>query len=263
MRAQRHQVGGKRPVGGHQRFHAHRRGDVGGAHQHVEIGEGQHQHAEHPVGAVDQRQSLLGAQRDGSDAGSRHRLGALTFADQGKGNGGERGEIAAGTQRTVFVNRRDDVGVQQGEDRVDHHLPHTREPHRQRARPQQHHRPHDFCLDERPHAGRMRSDEGALQLLASFRWDHRRRQRTEAGGDAVHRSVACGQTFDDRRAASDRDAGRFRHADPGPPACDGDDIVGSDASRTEDDIARREFHQSVTYVARGHRVASAGIRIGG
>ena len=64
VRSQRHQVGGERTIGRHQCLDAHRRGDVGGAHEHVEIGERQHQHPEHAVGAVDQRQPFLGPQRD-------------------------------------------------------------------------------------------------------------------------------------------------------------------------------------------------------
>ena len=56
---QRHQVGGEGAVGTEQRLDRHRRRDVSGAQEHVEIGEGEHQHAEHAVGAVDQRQAFL------------------------------------------------------------------------------------------------------------------------------------------------------------------------------------------------------------
>ena len=98
VRAQRHQVGGEGSIGGHQRLDAHRCGDVGGAHQHVEIGERQHQHPEHAVGAVDQRQPFLGPQRDRRNAGGGHRLGALTFADQGERDVRQRREVAAGAQ---------------------------------------------------------------------------------------------------------------------------------------------------------------------
>ena len=64
LRAQRLQVGGEHPVGAEHRLHAHRRGEVGGAQQQVEVGAGQHQLAEHAVGAVDQRQPLLLGQHD-------------------------------------------------------------------------------------------------------------------------------------------------------------------------------------------------------
>ena len=225
VRAQRHQIGGERPVGGHQRLDAHRRGDVGRAHQHVEIGERQHQHAEHAVGAVDQRQPLLGPQRDRCDSGSGHRLSALALADQRQGDVRQRSQIAAGAERSVLVNRGDDAGVEQGEDRVDDDLAHTREPHRQGARPQQHHRPHDFWFDQRAHAGGVRADEGALQFLASLRRDDRGGQRAEPGGDAVDRVVAFGQALDDGRAARDCLAGRRCQPHRGAPAGDSHHVV--------------------------------------
>ena len=227
MRTQCHEVGGERPVGRHQRLDAHRRGDVGGSHQHVEVGECEHQHAEHAVGAVDQRQALLGAQRDRGDAGGGHGLGAFTLADQRQRDVCQRCEIATGAQRPVLVNGWDDVGVEQRQDRVDHFLTHSREPHRQRARPQQHHRPHDFWFDQRTHACRMRSDEGALQLLASLGWDHRRGERAEPGRDAVDRVGEIGETLDDRGTAGDRVERRFGQCDPGTASGHGDDVGGS------------------------------------
>ena len=74
---------------------------------------------------------------------------------------------------------------------------------------------------------------------------------------------AAGQALDDRRAAGDGVASRFGERDPCAAAGDGDDIGGADTNRTENDIARRVFHQSVTYVSGAHRAASVEIRIGG
>ena len=59
---ERDEVGRERAVGAEQRLDRHRRGDVGDAEQIGEVGAGEHEHPEHPVGPVDQRQALLGAQ---------------------------------------------------------------------------------------------------------------------------------------------------------------------------------------------------------
>jgi hypothetical protein len=64
VRPQGLQVGGEHPVGGELTLDAHRGGDVGGLQQHPQVGDRQHQHAEHPVGAVDQREPFLGLQLD-------------------------------------------------------------------------------------------------------------------------------------------------------------------------------------------------------
>jgi hypothetical protein len=69
VRAQCLQVVGEHPVGTELRLHAHRGGDVGGAQQPVQIGQRQHQHAEHAVGAVDQRQPFLLGEYDGPQTG--------------------------------------------------------------------------------------------------------------------------------------------------------------------------------------------------
>lgn len=65
MRAQRLQVGGEYAVVAEHAFHAHRGGDIRGLEQQAQIGDGHTQHAEHAVGAVDQRQSFLLFQIDG------------------------------------------------------------------------------------------------------------------------------------------------------------------------------------------------------
>ena len=62
-------------------------------------------------------------------------VGAFALAHQRQRDMGQRSEVAAGAERTVLEHRRDDVGVEQREDRVDEHLAHTGEPHRQACGP--------------------------------------------------------------------------------------------------------------------------------
>ncbi len=88
----------------------------------AQIGARQHEHPEHPVGAVDQRQALLGAQLERRDLGvgervrGGHALAAaadvgldvdvdLALADERERAVGERGEIAARPERAVLRAR--------------------------------------------------------------------------------------------------------------------------------------------------------------
>ena len=150
-------------------------GDVGDAQQHVEVGERQHEHAEHPVGAVDQRQALLGPQRERCDAGGGERGGAVDERAVGAGApapspsstraldaSGARSPLAPSEpcSRTTGVT----PAVQQGEHRLDDDGPGAGVPHRQAAGAQEHHRPHDLALDLRSHAGGVRADQRRLQL---------------------------------------------------------------------------------------------------
>ena len=112
MGAQRHEVGGEGAIRTHQRFDGHCCRDVRRTQQDVEISEGQDEHPEHPIGAVDQGQPLLGLQRDRCDAGRRRVGSTLTFSEKGKSNVGERGEITARPERSVFRHGRGDPGVE-------------------------------------------------------------------------------------------------------------------------------------------------------
>ena len=74
------QVGGEHAVGAEQALDAHRGGDVGGREQLAQVGDREHEHAEHPVGAVDQREALLLAQLDRLQTGLAQRLGGVDAA---------------------------------------------------------------------------------------------------------------------------------------------------------------------------------------
>jgi hypothetical protein len=64
MWAQRVQINGENVIGTKQTFNAHCGGNVSELEQPPQIDDREHQHAEHPVGAVDQGQALLLGQSD-------------------------------------------------------------------------------------------------------------------------------------------------------------------------------------------------------
>ena len=88
--------------------------------------------------------------------------------------------------------------------------------HRERARPQQHHRPHDLGLDRRAHAGRVRAHQRALELLAPLGRDRDVGERAEAGRDAVGGLVAVGEPRDRPRRSPPSPAAPRRRAATGP-----------------------------------------------
>ena len=89
--------------------------------------------------------------------------------------------------------------------------------HRQAARPQQQHRPHDLGLDRVAHARGVRAHQRELQLGGALGRDHGVGERAEAGGDAVHRvSLATNPSI----SAAERSislAGARRRADTSAP----------------------------------------------
>jgi hypothetical protein len=123
--AQRDQVLGERAIGAEQRLDRQRGGDVGDAQQPPQVVVGEDQHAEHPVGAVDQRQALLGTERERLDAGlgERGALEHVALADQHHRAVGERREVAAGAERAVLGDPRRDPRVEQREHRLGHLRP--------------------------------------------------------------------------------------------------------------------------------------------
>jgi hypothetical protein len=132
------QVGGERLVGAEQGLDAHRCGDVGDGREHPQVGEREQQHAEHAVGAVDEREALLGLQRHRLDAvlgedlagGSAGAGGVvdLALAQQRQRDGRQGREVAGAPERAVLVHDRRDAGVEQrrervGDDRADAGVP--------------------------------------------------------------------------------------------------------------------------------------------
>jgi hypothetical protein len=123
------------------------------------------QHPEDAVGAVDERQPLLGSQGDraepGARQGGRRRLRAstggphLTLADERQRAVAERCKVAAGTERPVFANDRRDAVPEQCELQVDELSASPRVAHRQAASTHQQQRAYDLGFHRIAHAGGM------------------------------------------------------------------------------------------------------------
>ena len=108
MRTKHLQIGGERAVGAEECLHAHGGGDVGRRQQAGGVLDGEQEHAQHPVGAVDEGDALLGLQGDRRQSGRRERRpgvldrtgrgGDLALADQRERDVSERSQVAAGAE---------------------------------------------------------------------------------------------------------------------------------------------------------------------
>ena len=141
------------------------------------------QHAEHAVGAVDQREALLGPSVERLDAGRaapRRRHASPVDAPRPRRSARARSGRAARGRRSRRASRaRGTTGVSPAlsSARIASATtgPRARAAHRQRARAQQHHRPHDLGLDRRrpcrPRAsGRARAAAPRAARPGSRRW---------------------------------------------------------------------------------------------
>ena len=118
------QVVGEHPVGAEQRLDAHRGGDVGMDDKRAQVVQREQQHAEHALGAVDEREAFLLRQLHRLDPRRLGCGGAFAFAHQRQCDVRERGEVAAATERSELPHHRSHAGVEQrgqplGDDRTD------------------------------------------------------------------------------------------------------------------------------------------------
>ena len=157
-------------------LHRHGRRDVRRTHQEGEVGQRQDQHPEHAVGAVDQREALLGRELDRRQTGRGQRLGGrhqravgvahVALADQRQRAVRERREVAGAAERAVLVHHRRDARVEQTGHQLRHLRPYAGPAGRQRGQAQQHQPTHDLALHLRTGARCVRADQRALELRA-------------------------------------------------------------------------------------------------
>jgi hypothetical protein len=208
MRSHCDEVSGKRGVGAQQRLDAHRGGEVRGGEQPVQVGRGEHQHAEHPVGAVDQGEAFLLGERYRGDPGRAQRLPGRVHHPSGVPDGplagererhrSQRREVTGAAQRAVLGHDRSDPGVEQAHQRHRRRRPPAGTAGCQRAQPQQGHCPDDLALHLGSRTSGVRPDQRLLQHRPLRQRDVPRGQRPEAGGDSVVRTLIRGQRLDVR-----------------------------------------------------------------
>ena len=218
-----------------QALDAHGGGDVGDLGGLAQVRDGQAQHAEHAVGAVDQRQALLFAQHQRLDAGSRKRLSRrddlaaadadFALAEQRQRAVRQRRQVAGAAERAVLAHHRGDPGVERGGVGLRHHGAHAGAAGAQRGQAQKHQSADDLLFHLRAGARGVGADQGDLQLGAHVLRDVLGGQRAEAGGDAVDRGRVCGEFLDALAGRGDLIQSRLVDGDLGSVAGDGHNVV--------------------------------------
>ena len=221
----------------------------------------QHEHPEHPVGAVDEGEALLGGQLDRLEPGGCQRVrgghqGAggvahLALPHQRQRAVRERREVARATQRAVLAHDRRDAVVEESGQQGGGLPAYPGATGRQRREPQQHQRPHHLALDLRAGAGGVRAHQRALQTRPHLGGDVPGRERPEPRRDAVRRGVGRREPLDHRAGPVDRGQRVLAQPDPGATPRHGHDLVGGEGADPHldrrpgsriDPVARHALH---------------------
>ncbi len=227
--AERREVGGRRGLAGQrpgrvdarlerveraaQRVHRHRRGDVGGARQPRGGEHGERQHRRARLCAVDQREALLGRERDRRQTGARERVGAgqvrpqvlgLALADQHQREVRERRQVAARADRAARRHARVHPRVEQGDQRVERPRPDAGKALGEHVRAKRHQRAHDRRRQRIAHARGMAPQQIQLQRGELVRRNGHVGERAEPGVDAVHGACRAPRVRPRRRARRSR-----------------------------------------------------------
>ena len=125
---------------------------------------------------------------------------------------GERREVARRTDAPLRGYDRVEAALEEGEQAIDDDGPAAAVAERQGIGAEQEHRPDDLAREWLADTRRMAHQQVLLQLRGAGRFDERRRQVAEAGGDAIDDGTLGDEGLDDRTC--------FVHA------CAGVDIEG-------------------------------------
>ena len=178
--------------------------------------------ARHQVRPVEQREPLLGGQRQRRQprplqgGGGRHPCAVdrgLALAHQAGRHVRERHEVARGSHRALLGNDGVDTTLQARDEGLDDDRPDPGGSARQRRREQHHDGPRLVLGKRRPHPARVAQHEVALQHGALRGRDDDVLELAHAGGDAVDRLRAAGQPIDERAAGRQPRGGDGTHRD--------------------------------------------------
>ena len=147
---------------------------------------------------VQQCQAFLCRQGQRRQAGDFQRFGrfhplafvaSLAFAQQHQRHVGQRRQVAGGTDRTFQRNVRVNLGIDQGDQGVDHHPANTGETTAQAVDLEHHDQAHQRIADRLANTGGVGQHQGALQVFQVFAGNAGRGQQAETGVDAVGGAV--------------------------------------------------------------------------
>ena len=191
------QVVGQHLVRAQEGLDGHRGRDVGSGEEHLEVRESQHQHAEHAVGAVDEREPFLLGQLHRREPGRSERVGSrhqrtraithVTLAHQRECDVRQRCEITGAAERSVLAHSRQDPGVHHGGVSLRGRRAHSGASGGEGVQAQQHRRAHHLGLNLRTPTRGVRADERLLQMGPRLRRDVHGGECTEPCRDAVRR----------------------------------------------------------------------------
>ena len=182
--------------GGAQALEAHGADEVGRVQQRLAVGHREAADGGHELRAVEQREALLGLEREGREPGGPQggpgRLAPpigrqqLALAHHGEHEVGRRGEVAGGAQRAPRRHVRHEVRIDHGRQvlgDLESRTPGEAFGHRVEA--DDHGGAHDVAAESGPHADGVAAHQVLLQLLDLLDGDARRGQLAEAGRDPV------------------------------------------------------------------------------
>ena len=240
----------ERAVGAEKRFRRHRGCDVGRPEQPLRVRAREHEHAEHPVGAVDQREAFFGLEPHRLQLRGLERLRRrparaffvehLALTHQRKADMGERGQVPAAADRSVSWHERSHAGVEEGDERLGDQRAHPRHAHRERAGSQQHGGPDNLRLDRRADASRVGADQRQLQLRLAKGRHASAGKGPKAGRDSVDRIARAGRALDAGPAALHLLARAGRQGDLLTLAGNGHDLVLGQTGAAEGDRHRSQ-----------------------
>ena len=250
LRSQGLEVGREDAIGTHLSLDAHRRGDVGGAQQRPQVGDREHQHAEHAVGAVDQGQPFLGPKLHGrqpcgrESVRGRHqcsvRVADVALPHQCQGAVGQGRQVAGAAERAVLPHHGRDARRQQRGEQLRRLPSYAGVAGGEGREPQQHEAAHDLALDLGAGPRGVRADQRALELLTELAWDVAGGEGAEPGRDPVRRRGRGRELLHHRPGPVDRVQRLVRQLHGGPCTRHRDHVV---------DGHRADAHQNGLHAA--------------
>ena len=166
----------------------------------------------HELGAVDQRQALLGGEHERLQAGAAQSLGAghhlavqldHALADQRQGQVCERCQVAAGAQRAARRHHRVHARGEQRQQQLDGLAADAGRAGRERVRAQQHRGPHDLGREGVTDAAGVAAQQVELQPRDLVVLDGDVHEAAEPGVDPIGRRARLDRLVDHRPRAGD------------------------------------------------------------